>query len=354
MIDTGRIPLTGEALAWFREGLNHAGAKEWEKAVAAYNRVLQVRPDFWEAWYERGLVLEELGFFAEAVRSYDRALAQEPNEHARVSILYRQGNSYQYGLGDNEAALQCYDRLLRQNAHHALAWLHRGNLLLYGYRQAENALTSYQNALGEDPHNAVIWRNQGNALVELKRYPDAITSYERALMLNPDDAIARQGQQLAIQQSNLTIRPPTTKPIWFQDYNDDTLVEGDKATDYAPDLSQRVWGRISLHPLLIVEDLEGRRELRLDQPCYTVGRDPHNTICLRSQFASRFHAVIQEQTRPDGSKSYWISDGNIDGKPSTNGLIVNGHRVTSKELQNGDSIVFGPKTHAIFRTPGGL
>ncbi|MEB3295171.1 MAG: tetratricopeptide repeat protein [Synechococcales bacterium] len=354
MIDTGRIPLTGDTLAWFREGLNQANAKEWEKAVAAYNRVLQVRPDFWEAWYERGLVLEELGFFAEAVRSYDRALAQEPNEDARVSILYHQGNSYQYGLGDNDAARDCYDRLLRQNAHHALTWLHRGNLLLYGYREAEAALTSYQNALGEDPTNSVIWRNQGNALVELKRYQDAIVSYERALNLNPEDAIARQGQQLAIQQSNLTLRPPTTRPVWFQEYNDDTLVEGERLRHVLPTIDHPAWIGLAQTPVLIVEDSEGRRDIPLEEVCYTLGRDPRNTICLRSQFASRFHAVLRVSVRPEGGKVYTITDGNLDGKPSTNGLMINGQRMNSKELQNGDSIVFDPKSHATFRAPTGF
>ncbi|NJM44781.1 MAG: tetratricopeptide repeat protein [Alkalinema sp. RU_4_3] len=65
MIDTGRIPLTGEALTWYRQGLACSAKGELEKAVAFYNQVIHERPDFWEAWFERGLALGDLGLYGE-------------------------------------------------------------------------------------------------------------------------------------------------------------------------------------------------------------------------------------------------------------------------------------------------
>jgi hypothetical protein len=79
-------------------------------------------------------------------------------------------------------------------------------------------------------------------------------------------------------------------------------------------------------PVLIVEDDAGQREVTLEYDCYTLGRDPQNDICLRSQFASRFHAVLRCSNRMGQASVYKIIDGDLHGNPSTNGILVNGQR----------------------------
>jgi pSer/pThr/pTyr-binding forkhead associated (FHA) protein len=100
--------------------------------------------------------------------------------------------------------------------------------------------------------------------------------------------------------------------------------------------------------LLIVEDDKGRREFILDSPIYSIGRDPKCDIRLISQFVSRRHATLVQLTHEDGSYYYRIVDGNLKGKPSANGLLVNGRKLQAHDLQNEDKIVFGPKVHAIY------
>jgi pSer/pThr/pTyr-binding forkhead associated (FHA) protein len=100
--------------------------------------------------------------------------------------------------------------------------------------------------------------------------------------------------------------------------------------------------------LLIIEDNKGRREFTLDSSVYSVGRDPKCDIRLVSQFVSRRHATLVRLPHEDGSYYYRIVDGNLKGKPSANGLLINGRKLQAHDLKDEDKIVFGPQVHAIY------
>jgi hypothetical protein len=100
--------------------------------------------------------------------------------------------------------------------------------------------------------------------------------------------------------------------------------------------------------LLIIEDDKGRREFILSSPVYSIGRDPQCDIRLVSQFVSRRHATLVQLANEDGSYHYRIVDGNLRGKPSANGLLINGRKLKAHDLQNDDEIIFGPQVHATY------
>lgn len=100
--------------------------------------------------------------------------------------------------------------------------------------------------------------------------------------------------------------------------------------------------------LLIIEDDKGRREYVLDGPMYSIGRDPKCDIRLVSQFVSRRHATLVQIENEDGTYHYRIVDGNLKGKPSVNGILVNGRKLPAHNLHNEDEIVFGPQVRAIY------
>jgi pSer/pThr/pTyr-binding forkhead associated (FHA) protein len=100
--------------------------------------------------------------------------------------------------------------------------------------------------------------------------------------------------------------------------------------------------------LLIIEDNKGRREFILDSPVYSIGRDPKCDIRLISQFVSRRHATLVQLPHEDGSYYYRIVDGNLKGKPSANGLLINGRKLQAHDLEDQDTIVFGPQVQAVY------
>jgi tetratricopeptide (TPR) repeat protein len=50
-----------------------------EEAIASYDKALEIKPDKHDAWYNRGISLDELGRYEEAIASYDKALECKPD-----------------------------------------------------------------------------------------------------------------------------------------------------------------------------------------------------------------------------------------------------------------------------------
>ena len=64
----------------FELGILLFAAKEYEAVVAAYDKLLDIKPNDHEAWYNRGVALVNLERFEEAVASYDQALEIKPDK----------------------------------------------------------------------------------------------------------------------------------------------------------------------------------------------------------------------------------------------------------------------------------
>ncbi|MFE1748714.1 FHA domain-containing protein [Coleofasciculus sp. H7-2] len=103
--------------------------------------------------------------------------------------------------------------------------------------------------------------------------------------------------------------------------------------------------KLHLNHILIIEDDQGRKEFPLEKPEYCIGRDQKCDIRLYSQFVSRRHATLVQKLRGDGSYYYRIVDGD-KGKPSANGLLINGRKLQAHDLEDEDEIVFGPQVRA--------
>lgn len=52
-----------------------------EEAIASYDKAIEIKPDYYRAWDNRGDVLRELEQYQEAVSSYSKALEVNPDYH---------------------------------------------------------------------------------------------------------------------------------------------------------------------------------------------------------------------------------------------------------------------------------
>ncbi|MEM8643033.1 MAG: FHA domain-containing protein [Cyanobacteria bacterium P01_G01_bin.54] len=105
-----------------------------------------------------------------------------------------------------------------------------------------------------------------------------------------------------------------------------------------------------LEHVFIIEDGQGRRAVPLIEPSYVIGRDRNCDIYIASLFVSRQHALLRRQVQGDGSFTYLIIDGDTEGNPSVNGLMINGHKQSQYRLKHGDQVVFGPQVWATYQS----
>ncbi|ELS00821.1 FHA domain-containing protein [Xenococcus sp. PCC 7305] len=100
--------------------------------------------------------------------------------------------------------------------------------------------------------------------------------------------------------------------------------------------------------VLIVFDGRGQKEIVLADTAYSLGRGQNCDIRIESQFVSRHHATLIRRSHNEVDEYYRIIDGNLKGKTSVNGLLVNDRKVLFHDLKNGDKVVFGPQVSAIY------
>ena len=96
--------------------------------------------------------------------------------------------------------------------------------------------------------------------------------------------------------------------------------------------------------VLIIEDFQGKRAIPLTYATYSVGRDERNTIVIQDPAVSRHHIILIRMPLPNRQYCYRVVDGDANGKPSLNGIMLNNAPCKKKDLEPGDNIRLGEVT----------
>ena len=123
-----------------------------DEALELVGAALKLNSNDAEAHANYGTILRNLKRAAEALASFDRALALRPD---------LPGPNY-----------------------------NRANVLLLDLNRPQEALAGYDRALAANPNFPEAWNNRGNALTALGRLEEALASFDHALALRPDDIAA--------------------------------------------------------------------------------------------------------------------------------------------------------------------
>ena len=175
----------GHAEDWFEQGRCLGNLKREEEALESYDKAIALDPNYAGAWNNRGNRLLDLKRFQEALESYDQAIELDPNY---AGAWNNRGNVLS-DLNRKQEALESYDQALALDPNYAIAWFNRG-VVLNDLKRQEEALESYDQAIELDPNYAIAWVGQGNMLSNLYRFQQALESCDQAIALDSNDAIA--------------------------------------------------------------------------------------------------------------------------------------------------------------------
>jgi tetratricopeptide (TPR) repeat protein len=152
-----------------------------QDAADVFGLMLGTIPDDADTLFNRGIALRALRQFDEALACYDRAIAVKPDN----AIIYNNHGNVLQEQRRYEEALASYDRAIALNAAYVEAYVNRG-AALQELKRHDEALASYDRALALRPDCAEAHNNRGTTLQEIKRYEEALASYDRAIALRPD------------------------------------------------------------------------------------------------------------------------------------------------------------------------
>jgi serine/threonine protein kinase len=187
------FPSQKTAEQWLNEGNMLQDSGQYEEALVAYERALQLDAKYVDAYDALGDACSSLNRYQEALDAFNRAIQLDPTfAHAfegKGNILY---NWQRY-----QEALVAYERALQLDSSSMSAYCGKGDALYYLNRYQE-ALLSYERASQLEPTYAATHNGKSWTLFHLKRYDEALIAAEHAIRLDASSSSAYNGKGNAL------------------------------------------------------------------------------------------------------------------------------------------------------------
>ena len=164
-----------------RGGTKHALGRH-EEALADYDEAILLNPELAEAFDNRGLVKFALGRHEEALADHDKAIHLKPD----LAGAYNHRGLVKFTLERYAEALADDDEAIRLKPNFAEAYSNRGLVKFVLGRNGE-ALADCDEAIRLKPNFAGAYTNRGAAKQALGRHEEALADYDEAIRLKPDD-----------------------------------------------------------------------------------------------------------------------------------------------------------------------
>ena len=183
----------------FAEAYNNRAAvlqklERLDEAMQGYDKAIQLKPDYAGAYYNRGNALKNLRQLNEALEDYDKAIQLKPD----YTKAYNNRGAVLQDLGRLNEAVQSYDRAIQLKPDYAEAYNNRGNTLK-NLGQLDEALKNYDKAIQFKADYVEAYNNRGNTLKDLWQLEEAMQSYNKAIQLKPDYTKAYNNRGAGLQ-----------------------------------------------------------------------------------------------------------------------------------------------------------
>ena len=171
--------------AWdyYRQGNRYYFSGEYENAILSYEKAIKQKPDYAEAYNNRGVTYGKLGESEKAIVDFSKAMELKPDD---VEAYNNRGNVYG-SMGESEKAIADHNKAIELKPDCAKAYNNRGNV--YGSMgESEKAIADYSKAMELKPDYADAYYNRGCTYDDLGESEKAIADYSKAIELKPDYA----------------------------------------------------------------------------------------------------------------------------------------------------------------------
>ena len=146
-----------------------------------YDRVIGIDPNDTDAINGKGVVLNNLGQYDEAIEQYDKVIGIDPNDTYAIN---NKGTALS-DLGQYDEAIELYDKAIGIDPNYTYAITNKGNALS-NLSKYDEAIEMYDKALSLDPEDVEIIFNKTYVIgVDLKNYDEALTLTEGNLKKYP-------------------------------------------------------------------------------------------------------------------------------------------------------------------------
>ena len=176
------------SFAYCKRGLLFKTLRRFNEAIDSLNKAVLIDPKNYEAFYERGDILQYHELFEQAMLDFNSVISLQPN----LSIGYEGLAEVQYALGYLDEALVTVNHALGLSPENSAAENLRYNLLL-DLRKHETLLQESERSIKNNPKSPDAHTRYGKLLLHLRQLEGSQAAFERALELDGCFPAARQG-----------------------------------------------------------------------------------------------------------------------------------------------------------------
>ena len=164
-----------------KQGDEFFTAEEYDDALEAYNKAVQLRP-IAGAFYHIGWIYNDRDQFAQAVDPLSQAVrlrADYAEPHQELGYAY-------YKLGRSQEAIPEFQTAIRLKPDYGLAYLGLGDVYFYQTKQYTQAMNAYREGVRIKTDNATAFYNLAWCYNELNMNADAAGAARQAIALRSD------------------------------------------------------------------------------------------------------------------------------------------------------------------------
>lgn len=175
-----------KAVLWDNIGGIYRLMDESEKAIGAYQRAVNLDPNYAASWYSLGNIFAALDRDDEAIHAYKQAIRANPDApwpHHNMALVYEKRERYSEAIA---AYKQAIDRHTNDRDK-AVSWDSLGNVFSDVGRYDE-AVYAFKQALELNPGYAIPWNSLGDVYNAQNNFPKAVEAYKKAIKIDPNYA----------------------------------------------------------------------------------------------------------------------------------------------------------------------
>jgi tetratricopeptide (TPR) repeat protein len=194
-----RATLCGDEVRFWRDNLSKNSSPSswfaWNNLAGAYQRLgrygdaiqaaaeaVRIRPDLAYNWYALGNGYAGLRQYERAIACYEKAIEAHPVEPARI---YDNWADAYVKMGRDDLAILYFDKAIAARPNGATAYNNRGTAYAR-LGKPDLAIQDYSRAIELKPRFPEAYLNRGRMLADAGRLDEAIRDYSRAIELKPD------------------------------------------------------------------------------------------------------------------------------------------------------------------------
>jgi len=182
---------------WVNKGNSLRKQYKYDEAIKAFEKAIELKPDYEVAWYYKGIAYSEANKADESIESFDHAIKLKPNDAYNYN---GKGNVY-FNIKKYDYALEAYNKAIELIPDNSIFWKNKADALTK-LEKYDDAIVACDKSIELDPNYASAWNSKGIVQIELDKYEDAIQSIENAIKLDPKREIFWDNKADALRNLN--------------------------------------------------------------------------------------------------------------------------------------------------------